>query len=173
MNEIQLIRAQLDAERDRAGAIAEACARALASADAPSGADGAAAGGLHRAGLAYLRRVLEWFDERDQRLQKLFAQLPVGGPDLGQILARGGSGREALERLGSGAREHWQEFSRFMRGPWKMRRDAIDRMLASGLRVADWRAVAAIDADSILEERHLFAQVRPHLSPRTPATGGL
>jgi hypothetical protein len=176
VNEIQLIRAQLDTERDRACAVAQACAGALASANPPTPVGEAAIGAFHQAALAYLTRVLAWFDERDQRLRELNAQRPADDSDrsLEKMLAEAGSAGAALERLeaavGSSA---WQEFSRFVNGPWRMRRDAIDRALASSLRVADWRAVARVDADSILEERRLYAQVRQHLPPGAAATAGL
>jgi hypothetical protein len=181
VNEIQLIRSQLNAERERAVAIAQACARAPAGATPPSPVGDAAIAAFHEAGLAYLTRVLAWFDERDQRLKELYARLPADDPDrrsLERIVTDGGSGRDAVGRLnGNGSRarrhEHWQEFSRFLSGPWKTRRDAIDRLLSSNLRVADWRTVAGIDADSILEERRLYAQVRPHLPPGAAATAGL
>jgi hypothetical protein len=179
VNEIQLIRAQLDTERDRAGAVVQACARALASADLPTPAAGSAIAAFHRAALAYLTRVLTGFDARDQRLREVCVHLTVDDPDrshsLEKVLAEGSSGREALARLESAVdrQELWQELSRFVTGPWKTRRDAIDRALASRLRVADWRAIAGVDADSILEERRLYAQVRQHLPPGMAATAGL
>jgi hypothetical protein len=192
VNEIREIRRQLNAERDRAIAIAEACARAPAGAHPPSPVSDAAIAAFHEASLAYLARVLAWFDERDQRLTELCARLPVDDPDrcsLENLLGDDGSGREAVRRLesaapspppgengngcGSRRQEHWQEFYRFLGGAWKTRRDAIDRLLSSNLRVADWRMVAGIDADSILEERGLYAQVRQHLPPGSAATAGL
>jgi hypothetical protein len=188
MNEIQLIRSQLGAERDRAGAVALACAGALAGADAQSVAARLAA--FRQASVEYLTCVLGWFEERDQRLRELNARRPVDDPErrcLEQLLAGAGSSREALERLervagsragdgATGARgrpeQQWQEFARFIAGPWKARRDAIEQRLSSRPRTADWRAVAGIDADSILEERRRYAQVRQHLPAGAAATAG-
>jgi hypothetical protein len=177
VNEIHHIRSQLNAERDRAIAIAEACARAPAGADPPGPVANAAIAAFHEASLAYLARVLAWFDQRDQRMNELYARLPVDDPDrrsLERMDDDGGSGREAVRRLeGSRRPERWQEFFRFLTGAWKTRRDAIDRLLSSNLRVADWRTVAGMDADSILEERGLYAQVRQHLPPGSAAAAGL
>jgi hypothetical protein len=165
VNEIQMIRAQLENERERTGAVAQACSAAAIEA-------------LHEAGLAYLRCVLGWFDERDERLRELYARRPIGERDssLETLLAESRGGRQALDRLESASRggrqEPWQVLSRFLAGPWKTRQEAIGRALASGLRVADWRTVAGIDADSMLEERRLYAQVRRHL-PAGAATAGL
>ncbi|HTL93102.1 MAG TPA: hypothetical protein VL176_12185, partial [Steroidobacteraceae bacterium] len=75
--------------------------------------------------------------------------------------------REALSRLETAfaagdspkAREHWQEFARFFESVWAPRRAALEGALAEHLSVADWRAVCAIDADSILDERNSYARV--------------
>jgi hypothetical protein len=189
VNEIQLIRSQLGVERDRAGAVALACARAHTLADTQSLGAGLAA--FRDASVEYLACVLAWFDARDQRLRQLYARLPVDDPDrrsVEQMLAESGSSREALERLervagnpagesGYGVHsrpeERWQEFSRFVAGPWRARRDALERLLSSRPRAADWRAVAGIDADSIVEERRRYAQVRQHLPEGAAAATGL
>jgi hypothetical protein len=42
---------------------------------------------------------------------------------------------------------------------WSARRDAIDALLAASPRTTDWRLIAGIDADSILEERQRYARV--------------
>lgn len=173
VNEIQLIRGQLHAELHRAVAVAEACAEALAATE-PSGHDARAAiTAFRRAGAAYLARVLGSFAARDQRLGERYRQLPLGESErraVEKVLAGGGSSLEAREQL---EQERWQELFRFVTGPWKTRRDAIDRALESRLRVADWRALAGIDADSILEERRLYAQVRQHRPPGTAAAAEL
>jgi hypothetical protein len=175
VNEIQLIRSQLAAERARAAAVAGACA-ATAARGRPTGGP---PGEFVQACIEYLACVLAWFEERDQRAGDL-----VSGerPDksaqwrtLAQALARPGRGREALEKLeratsadgdaATPARQPalWQEFTRYFETAWTLRRDAIDALLAAGLRAADWRAVAGIDADSILEERRRYARVRAAL----------
>lgn len=157
MNEAQLIRGQLGVERERAAAVAQACASV-------SGSEG-----FRRACLEYLTCVLAWFEGRDQRLGERYAQLPADDPDrhsVERILAAGGSSREALEPLERG---RWQDAARFLAGPWTARREAIEQTLASNPRVADWRAIAGLDADSLLEERRLYAHVREHLPAGTAA----
>jgi hypothetical protein len=161
VNEIQLIRDQLAAERRHASAVARACAVA-------------ARGEFAEACVEYLVRVLAWFEERDQRAGD-FARSrpgePPAGEALAEALARPGRSREALEKLeravagGSQAAASdpsplWQDFARYFDGVWSTRRDAIDARLAEQLRPAQWRTVAGIDADSILEERRRFARVR-------------
>jgi hypothetical protein len=187
MNETQLIRAQLAVERAHAGAAASACAVAGARAEPP--------GDFVRACVDYLACVLAWFEERDQRGGDLLhGQRPqdaaMRGP-LAQALAQPGRSREALEKLeravaaGSAAAAAerlglWQEFDRHFEKLWSTRRDAIDAVLAQTLRAAEWRTLAGIDADSILEERRRYARVRAALpagmtlpdelpSPRQPA----
>jgi hypothetical protein len=183
VNEIQLIRSQLNAERQRAAAVARACAAALAGADPQAIAGSAALEAFRHACVDYLACVLAWFDGRDQRLRELYARRPAADPDreaLEQVLAGGGGSREALERLESAAlratgapghesrsraQQRWQEFARFFAGPWDTRREAIDRMLSANPRVADWRVIGGIDADSILEERRRYERVQQHLPP--------
>jgi hypothetical protein len=164
MNEIQLIRGQLAAERRHASAVASACAAA-------------AHGEFAHACVEYLVRVLAWFEERDQRVADLARSRPgegLAGGAIEEALARPGTSREALERLerataagvqaaASDPSPLWQEFARYFDGAWSARRDAIDARLAEELGPAEWRAVAGIDADSILEERRSFARVRAAL----------
>jgi hypothetical protein len=181
VNEIQLIRSQLSAERERATAVAHACAAVLAGAGPQNLPSGATLEEFRLASVEYLACVLGGFVERDRRLGEVYARLPADDPErrsVERILAGGGSSREALERLeraagnsaggsdgGSrrGREERWRDFARFLSGPWKARREALEQRLASNPRVADWRAVGGMDADSILEERRRYARVRPHL----------
>lgn len=154
MNELELIRSQLRAERERVSDVARACAAA------------AATEGLRQAGVEYLVFVLTRFDERDQRLAEQAAP-----SSLEQIISRGGSSREALAKLaaattGDSASDRWGAFAEFCDGPWRLRRDAIDALQQTNLRIADWRAVSFVDADSILEERTRYANVQAKL-PRT------
>jgi len=163
MNEVQLIRDQLAAERSHASAVASACP--------------AAHGEFAQACVEYLVRVLAWFEERDQRAGDLARGRRgegLSGRALEEALARPGTSREALEKLeraiAAGARagaSHpsplWQEFTRYFEGAWSARRDAIDARLAQELGPSQWRTVAGIDADSILEERRRFARVRAAL----------
>ncbi len=167
MNEIELLRNQLAAERRHVREVATACAAAHAS--APQGPGDAALETLRRACGEYLACVLGWFDRRDERLAELYAQHPP--PEAGRTalaaLGLAGHGREALERLGQPgpARESWQALARFINGPWDARRGAIEALLVSNPRVADWRAFGAIDADSVCQERALYARVRAALPP--------
>lgn len=164
MNEIQLIRGQLAAERRHASAVASACAAS-------------AHGEFAQACVEYLVRVLAWFEERDQRAADLARSRHgegLAGRAIEAALARPGTSREALEKLESataaGAQAAasdpsplWHEFVRYFDGAWSARRDALDALLVEELGSVEWRAVAGIDADSILEERRSFARVRAAL----------
>jgi hypothetical protein len=181
MDEIQLIRNQLAAQRQHASAVANACARALE----PAGTHELAGGSLgefRQACVDYLVCVLAWFEERDQRLSDFarVASADAARRTLEEALGRPGRSREALEKLekavagardngdtaaAHGTQQSWQEFARYFNGVWNARRDAIDALLAQALRASDWRAVAGIDADSILEERQRYARVRAALAP--------
>ena len=146
MNEIELLRRQLADERRHVREVASACAAAsLAAATALAGDMPAA---WQRACSAYLECVLGWFDERDARL-----------PDRTALAALGPTHRErkALERAA------WQDLAQLINGPWDERRAAIDALLATNPRVADWRALSRIDADSIRRERELYARCRAAL----------
>jgi hypothetical protein len=176
VNEIQLIRAQLDVEREHALAIADACAAALERADAAALTSASPLEQFRQACVDYLVCVLAWFEERDRRLASLVNQYGPQHPTrdaLDEALARRGRSREALEKLevafapapdGSGKRP-WQQFALFLRGPWCERRDALDALLASNSRPTEWRTFSGIDADGILEERTRLARVRAALPP--------
>jgi hypothetical protein len=179
MNEVQLIRSQLATERQRALEVASACAGALTRAGAQSARDGAALEAFGRACREYLACVLLWFEERDRRLGELYARLPPDDAQrhaLGKLLAEGSRSHEALGRLtpasatgasteapDTGAPEAWRELARYLSEAWDARRSAIDALLAANPRVSDWRTFSGIDADSILEERSRYAQVRQTL----------
>jgi len=154
VNELELIRAQLRAERERVGDVARACAAAGATE------------GLRQAAVAYLVFVLTRFDERDQRLAE---QWSAGLSCLDQSIPRAGSSREALAKLasatdGEGAQaDRWGAFAQFCDGPWRSRREAIDALQQKSLRIADWRTVSCVDADSIVAERTRYARVEAQL----------
>lgn len=159
MNEIQLLRNQLAVERRRVREVASACAAALA---APAPPNGAALQALGEACAEYLRCVTGWFDQRDERLGELYARLPAG--DAGrrslEALSPGGSGPAALGTIAAAAAGGaWAALAQSIDGEWDARRGAIEALLASNPRVADWRAIAGIDADSIRQERVLYARV--------------
>lgn len=170
MNEIELLRDQLATERRRVREVASACAAAHVAPPAPLGAaalGGAALGGaaleaLRAACTDYLGCVLGWFDRRDQRLGELCAQHPPEDAGRAALAALDlpGRGREALEKLNARgpAHESWQALARFIHGPWDARRGAIEALLASNQRVADWRAFSGLDADSVCHERALYAR---------------
>ncbi|HEY0768407.1 MAG TPA: hypothetical protein VGD47_10655 [Steroidobacteraceae bacterium] len=179
MNEIQLIRDQLAAERQHASAVANVCASALGRADVIALTSGSPLEQFRQACVDYLVCVLAWFEERDQRLSDLwharFAPGDAARRALEEVLAHRGRSREALEKLeaafactsapSSGDRAHqsWQEFAQFFNSAWSARRDAIEALLALSLRTSDWRLLGGIDADSILEERNRYARVRATL----------
>jgi hypothetical protein len=163
VNEIQLIRAQLATERSRVSTVTSTCAAAGATAQ------------LRAAGLGYLRCVLNWFEARDQRLSELMRARPgvseSGRLGLEAALAQPGTSRAALAKLtaiqaipggvdSAAAPPAWAALAHFLGTAWGPRRDTIDALLAAITRPADWRTIAGLDADSILEERQHFAQVR-------------
>jgi hypothetical protein len=175
MNEIEILRGQLSTERRHAGAVANACAVALQRPES----GGPALEEFRQSCVDYLVCVLAWFEERDQRLGDLvrarFAPEDPSRRALEDTLARPGGSRETLERLAAAvaattsadgnSRTSWSEFARYFNKVWSTRRDAVDALLALNPRVSDWRAVAGIDADSIVEERHLYARVGERLPP--------
>jgi hypothetical protein len=73
----------------------------------------------------------------------------------------------------SSSAARWADFLLFFDGPWSARRDALDKLFAKHARITDWRAVSAIDADSILDERNRYARVRATLPEgvELPAAG--
>ena len=126
MNELELIRNQLRAERSRAIEVAAAVAAAQAyrnvppadgdaSAGSPSAASAAPppANDLRAAAIDYLVFVLTRFEERDQLLVERSPALPLSGMP--------GASREALSRLeialGSEAPQPWGDFLAFIDGP--------------------------------------------------------
>jgi len=161
MNEIELIRAQLNLERQHASAVVRACASASGNpmADAP----------FRTASVEYLAWILSRFEEREQvfreLLRKRFTEEDAHRRAVEAALALPGSNREALAKLeavlsASSGAPSWSEFLHFFNGPWSTRRDEIDRLFAAHARVPDWRTVSAIDADSIVDERNRWARVK-------------
>jgi hypothetical protein len=177
MNELELLRSQLQTERQRAAEVAAACAARLEAgqAGAPGRED---SDGLRKAGVEYLIFVLTRFEEREQMLGELYrARFPDGDAarrELQDITARPGTSREALTRLEAAlaataaetapkgiseeVRGLWREFARFFAAAWTPRREALDILMARNTRAADWRAVAFVDADWLLEERARYGR---------------
>lgn len=166
MNEIEIIRSQLALEHSHATEVANACAAAFAETNAafPSGEEMAE---FREACVSYLVWVLARFEERDQTLSELLAARRRPGTLAGQS----GTSREVLARLetalaardAEAARTGWQEFARHFNSAWTPRHAVLEAALAEHGSVAQWRAVCAIDADSMLEERHRYARVTRHL----------
>lgn len=179
MNEIQLIRAQLQTERAHAAAVANACAGTLERADTASLASGSPLEQFRQACVDYLVCVLAWFEERDRRLAALVDHWPPEHATrvaLDAALSRRGRSRDALEKLEAAfayvagtaegdARSYWAEFAHYFNGVWSSRRDALEALLAAHPRAGDWRTFSGIDADSILEERSRFERVAQALPP--------
>jgi hypothetical protein len=181
MNEVEIIRSQVATEQSHAAEVAHACAAVFGSEGAAPAAAGTAL--FREACVSYLVWVLARFEERDQTLSELLAARQSSGSGaaaasarhLGSLVARSGTSREALSRLEAAlaggespaARAGWQEFARFFDAAWTPRRAALEGALAEHLGVADLRAVCAIDADSILDERKRYARVAAQLPPGT------
>src|SRR5207302_815859 len=117
-NEVELIRAQLTAERQHASTVANACATAFGRRNAVALSSGSSLEEFQQACVDYLVRVLAWFEERDQRLTDLWHARPTaaeaGRRTLEDTLASPGRSREALEKLvalvgirGQRARGEW------------------------------------------------------------------
>jgi hypothetical protein len=165
MNELEIIRSQLAVQQAHATEVAKACAAAFGEATAP----------FREACVSYLVWVLAQFEERDQTLSELLTSrqsvagsaVAASAHPLTGLIGRPGTSREALSRLeaalaageSAAASAGWQEFARFFNSAWAPRRVALEGALAQHLGMADLRAVCAIDADSILDERNRFARV--------------
>jgi len=173
MNEIEIIRSQLTLEQSHAAEVANACV-AVFGATGGAGMPDESAALLREACVSYLVWVLARFEERDQTLSELLAArespspaAAAGALQLDELLRRSGGSREALAHLEAAlaaagpdeTRARWREFARFFNSAWTARRLALEAALAEHLSVADWRAMCAIDADSILDERRRFARV--------------
>ena len=179
MNELEIIRSQLAVERSHAAEVANACAAVFGSAGAAAPSEATVR--FREACVSYLVWVLARFEERDQTLSELLASrqsLGDGGAtadaqQLGSLISRSGTSREALSRLEAALaageveamRSGWEEFARFFNSAWAPRRTALEGALAEHLAIAHLRTVCAIDADSILDERNRYARVAAQLPP--------
>jgi hypothetical protein len=200
MNEVELIRGQLNLERQHAAEVARACVSALAAAGSPGTERLASLEAFRQAGVEYLVWMLSRFEEREQVFHDLLrGRFPAEDPNRRAVeaaLALPGTSREALAKLetalgstvdsGSAAAPagdslapaggsfadrsvagrsvaHWSDFLRFFSGAWSARRDEIDRLFERQAKVADWRTVSDIDADSIVDERSRYARVKATL----------
>jgi hypothetical protein len=176
MNEIALLREQLEMERARAVAVGNACARALVRADAAAPAGSEAHAALQRSCADYLAAVLGEFAERDRRTGEVCARLPADDPGrrmLEPLLAQPAGSREALATLATvcdsrpaaahGRERSWPDLAQYLGTVWSARRAAIEALLAAHRQVSDWRLICGIDADSILAARKRYARLRAAL----------
>jgi hypothetical protein len=181
MNEVELIRVQLSVERQHATEVSQACVSALWAAVSAGGESLAGLQPFRQASVEYLVWVLARFEERDQVFRDLVhSRFGVDDPTrraVDKTLSLAGSSRDVLAKFeaalasttgsaaasSAGTDPHWDEFLQFFSGAWSARRDQLDSLLEREATVADWRAVAGIDADSIFEERSRYARVRATL----------
>jgi hypothetical protein len=177
MNEVELIRSQLAVERQHAADVARACASALATGDSQAGGRPTSAEPFRQAAVEFLVWILTRFEEREQvfhdLLRNRFAADHPQRRSVEAALTLTGTSREALAKLetalGSSSIQEsestaqWAHFLRFFSGAWSARRDELDRFFEQQAKVADWRAVSGIDADSIFDERSRYARVRATL----------
>lgn len=184
MDESAILRGQLATERIHAAEVANACLTVFGAPREPLGPPGA----FREASVSYLAWVLSRFEQRDQLLGELIAARHTAAPgtpeaslpaELDELATREGTSRQALTRFESAlsaaspelARRAWQAFGEFFNTLWYERWEAIERQLARLPRIASWRAVCAIDADSILEERARYTQAIEHLPPGVTLSG--
>jgi len=167
MNEVELIRAQLALERQHAAAVSHALSVAVAqSRDRTESVDR-----FRETSVDYLVWALSRFEEREQVFLDLIRERPQLSDGAEEVFALHGTSREALAKLeaalraGSDARAapQWADFLQFFEGAWRTRRDALDKLFAQHARITDWRAMSAIDADSIFAERERYSRVRESL----------
>src|SRR5690242_16281000 len=132
MNELEIICSQLAVERSHTAEVANACAAVFGSAGAAAPSEATVR--FREACVSYLVWVLARFEERDQTLSELLASrqsLGEGGAtadaqQLGSLISRSGTSREALSRLESALaageveamRAGWEEFARFFNSAW-------------------------------------------------------
>ena len=149
MNELDLLRGQLDTEMRHFSAVSCACGEVLQK-------EGSDADGFLRACLGYLAFAAE--------------RLQVGrAPDseLTQAL------RSAqVANGGAAAARQWPQLGALLERQLQARQAAIRAARQRGATIAEWRALARLDADSIVREREqyqLLRQSRPaDLTPELP-----
>jgi len=177
MNEVELIRRHLGVERQHAAAVARACTGVLAAAGSEGPERLASLEALRQGSVEYLVWILSRFEEREQVFHDLLRnRFPADAPDRRAVeaaLALPGTSREALAKLETAlgaigdpeTASRWTDFNRFLGGPWSVRRDEIDRLFERQAKIADWRTVSDIDADSIVDERSRYARVQATMPP--------
>jgi nucleotidyltransferase/DNA polymerase involved in DNA repair len=138
MNEIEIIRAQLQSERQHVAEISDAFTAALN--DTPSSASA-----------EFKQACAHYLEFAITRLE----------PDAGRdALAKLQAARNVSALSSLASDEHWRSFLQFFRGQWHAHADALDALFGRNISVKDWRIAAGIDADSIFEERRRYAKVK-------------
>jgi len=145
LNETGVIRQQLAVERDHLREILESVRRASAPATA--------------------RAVCEYIDWAARRLllqlqahHDALAGTPDPGPGRAAELARlSGAAAQLADRAGQRPMSERAEQLQALLAAWS---ESLEQRAAATLRVAHWRRAAQLSADSILEERQLYAAAR-------------
>lgn len=133
MNEIEIIQQQLHAERQHFADVVSAAAQAAAG-----------GGELMQACVDYLAFALRRVEgESGSVALRKLESTRMGEPPAGAT--------------------HWRELLQWLSAQWHDRNACLDAVLAGSSQISQWRAVARIDADSILEERELFSRVQASL----------
>ncbi len=134
MNELELLRDQLDTEMRHFSAVSCACSEILQK-----------SGGGNE---AFVRACLEYLAFAAERLQG------ERDPELTQAL------RSAQALTGAAAASHWQRFAALLERQLQTRRAAVKAARERGATIAEWRALARLDADSIVREREQYQLLR-------------
>jgi len=134
MNELELLRGQLDTEMRHFSAVSCACSEILQK----------SCGGNQ----AFVRACLEYLAFAAERLQG------ERNSELTQVL------RSAQAATGAAAANHCQRFDALLERQLQIRRAAVKAARERGATIAEWRALARLDADSIVREREQYQLLR-------------
>jgi hypothetical protein len=137
VNEIDIIRSQLELESQHVAEAAATCATAVEG--APTKISG---------GLLECAGYLEW----------ALARLDPPAADLARAKLKAAHASDPGSATG-----RWRDFLQFFNAHWHTRLIALDELSARNPPVKEWRATARVDADSMLEERARYALLRKHL----------
>ncbi len=176
MNEIEALRAQVGLERRHMAAVKNALAAVLAASP-----DTSAAGFCSRC-CDYLLYIVRRFNAQDQaHVDTLLPRIPADAKpdrevlvDLGRALELSRAALDALaqarERLRDGGPadafyEACRRYVSFYDAELKTRKHGFYHLMDAHYGVAEWRKVSMVSADSVLEERRLFAAAREAAPP--------